>query len=36
MLEKQNSASVNFMLTAAIWLVIGTCMGLILALEFVF
>jgi cbb3-type cytochrome oxidase subunit 1 len=36
MLEKQNSASVNFMLTAAIWLVIGTCMGLILTLEFVF
>jgi len=36
MLEEQNSASVNFMLTAAIWLVIGTCMGLILALEFVF
>ena len=36
MFSKQNSASVNFMLTAAIWLVIGTCMGLILALEFVF
>jgi cbb3-type cytochrome c oxidase subunit I len=36
MFKKENSASVNFMLTAAIWLVVGTSMGLILALEFVF
>ncbi len=33
---KEDSASVNFMLTAALWLVIGVSMGLILALEFVF
>jgi cbb3-type cytochrome c oxidase subunit I len=36
MFSKDNSASVNFMLTAALWLVIGVSMGLILALEFVF
>jgi cbb3-type cytochrome c oxidase subunit I len=36
MFTKQNSASVNFMVSAAIWLVIGVSMGLILALEFVF
>jgi cbb3-type cytochrome c oxidase subunit I len=36
MFEKENSASVNFMLTAAIWLVIGVLMGLTLALQFVF
>jgi cbb3-type cytochrome c oxidase subunit I len=36
MFSKQNSASVNFMLTAAIWLVIGVLMGLTLALQFVF
>jgi cbb3-type cytochrome c oxidase subunit I len=36
MFNKQNSASLNFMLTAGAWLVVGTLMGLILALEFVF
>ncbi|MBU0496186.1 MAG: cbb3-type cytochrome c oxidase subunit I [Chloroflexi bacterium] len=36
MFKKENSASVNFMLSAAIWLVIGVSMGLVLALEFVF
>jgi cbb3-type cytochrome c oxidase subunit I len=33
---RENSASTNFMLTAAGWLVLGTLMGLVLALEFVF
>ncbi len=33
---KQNSASVNFTLTAAMWVVLGVLMGLTLALEFVF
>jgi cbb3-type cytochrome c oxidase subunit I len=33
---KQNSASVNFMLTAAAWIVFGVLMGLTLALQFVF
>ena len=36
MFTQENSASLNFMLTAAVWLVIGVLMGLILALEFVF
>ena len=36
MFTKENSASINFMLTAALWLIIGVSMGLILALEFVF
>jgi cbb3-type cytochrome c oxidase subunit I len=36
MFRKENSASVNFMLTAGAWLVVGTLMGLVLALEFVF
>ncbi|MFA5852039.1 MAG: cbb3-type cytochrome c oxidase subunit I, partial [Spirochaetales bacterium] len=36
MFSKENSASVNFMLSAALWLVLGVSMGLILALEFVF
>jgi cbb3-type cytochrome c oxidase subunit I len=36
MLKKTDSASVNFMLTAALWLIIGVSMGLILALQFVF
>lgn len=36
MFSKEHSASVNFMLTAALWLVLGVSMGLILALEFVF
>jgi cbb3-type cytochrome c oxidase subunit I len=36
MFSKQNSASVNFMLTSTIWLVVGVLMGLTLASEFVF
>jgi cbb3-type cytochrome c oxidase subunit I len=36
MFNKENSASVNFMLSAAVWLVIGVLMGLTLALQFVF
>ncbi len=36
MFKKENSASVNYMLSAAIWLVLGVLMGLTLALEFVF
>jgi cbb3-type cytochrome c oxidase subunit I len=36
MFRKQDSASVNFILTAAIWLVFGVLMGLTLALQFVF
>ena len=36
MFKKPDSASRNFMLSAALWLVIGVFMGLILALEFVF
>jgi cbb3-type cytochrome c oxidase subunit I len=36
MFKKQDSASVNFILTAAIWLVFGVLMGLTLALQFVF
>ena len=36
MFKKQDSASVNFMLTAALWLVVGVLMGLTLALQFVF
>jgi cbb3-type cytochrome c oxidase subunit I len=36
MFGKKNSASVNFMLTASFWLVLGVFMGLILALQFVF
>jgi cbb3-type cytochrome c oxidase subunit I len=36
MFKKENSASVNFMLTAAAWIVFGVFMGLILALQFVF
>lgn len=36
MLTRENSASTNFMLSAAVWLVIGVLMGLTLALEFVF
>ena len=36
MLSKKNSASTNFMLSAALWLVIGVLMGLTLALQFVF
>ncbi len=33
---KENSASVNFMLSAATWVVLGVLMGLTLAIEFVF
>ena len=36
MFKKTDSASANFMLTAAFWLIIGVSMGLILALQFVF
>ena len=36
MFTKENSASTNFMVTAAGWLIVGVTMGLILALEFVF
>jgi cbb3-type cytochrome c oxidase subunit I len=36
MFSRENSASVNFMLTAGVWLVVGTLLGLVLALEFVF
>ncbi len=34
--KRDNSAAANFMLSAAMWLVIGVLMGLILAIEFVF
>ena len=34
--QKDNSAAVFFMMSAATWLVLGVTMGLILALEFVF
>jgi cbb3-type cytochrome c oxidase subunit I len=33
---KENSASVTFMLTATMWLIIGVSMGLVLAFQFVF
>jgi len=36
MLNKKNSASAHFMLSAAIWLIVGVLMGLTLALQFVF
>jgi cbb3-type cytochrome c oxidase subunit I len=36
MLKRENSAAVNYMLSAAIWLVLGVLMGLTLALQFVF
>jgi cbb3-type cytochrome c oxidase subunit I len=36
MFRRKNSASLNFMLTAAVWIVLGVFMGLILALQFVF
>ncbi len=36
MFTKDNSASLNFMVSAAIWLLFGITMGLILALQFVF
>ena len=34
--RKDNSASMNFILSAVIWLLIGVSFGLILAIEFVF
>ncbi len=36
MFTKENSASKNFMLSAALWIVLGALMGLTLALQFVF
>ena len=36
MFSRTNSASRNFMLSAAIWIVLGVLMGLTLALQFVF
>ena len=36
MYKKENSASVNFMLSAAVWVILGVLMGLTLALQFVF
>ena len=36
MWNKPNSASTNFMLSSALWVVLGVSMGLILALQFVF
>ena len=36
MFTKENSASKNFMISAAIWIVLGVLMGLTLALQFVF
>ncbi|MCB2178289.1 cbb3-type cytochrome c oxidase subunit I [bacterium] len=36
MFKKPDSASANFLLTAALWLIVGVSMGLILALQFVF
>jgi cytochrome c oxidase cbb3-type subunit 1 len=35
-LRRDNSASTNFIVSAAVWLVLGTLMGLVLAIEFVF
>jgi cbb3-type cytochrome c oxidase subunit I len=36
MFRKENSASVSFMLSAAVWVILGVLMGLTLALQFVF
>jgi len=36
MFTKENSASRNFMVTAAVWIILGVLMGLTLALQFVF
>jgi cbb3-type cytochrome c oxidase subunit I len=36
MFSKENSASASFLLSAAVWIVLGVVMGLVLALEFVF
>lgn len=35
-LRKENSASANFMLSAAVWIIFGVLMGLTLATQFVF
>jgi cbb3-type cytochrome c oxidase subunit I len=35
MFTKENSASINFILTASAWLIVGVLMGLTLALQFV-
>jgi cbb3-type cytochrome c oxidase subunit I len=34
--RRDNSAGTNFILSAAVWLVLGTLLGLVLAIEFVF
>ena len=34
--KRDNSASASFLVSAAVWLVIGTLMGLVLTIEFVF
>jgi cbb3-type cytochrome c oxidase subunit I len=36
MFRKENSASLTFMLSAAVWVILGVLMGLTLALQFVF
>ena len=36
MLTRENSASKNFLISAAIWIILGVLMGLTLALQFVF
>lgn len=36
MFSKSNSASMNFMLSSTIWVLLGVSMGLVLALQFVF
>jgi len=36
MFKRENSASVNFMVTAAAWIIVGALMGLVLVLDFVF
>ena len=35
-LKRDNSAATSFLVSAAMWVVIGTLMGLVLATEFVF
>jgi cbb3-type cytochrome c oxidase subunit I len=35
-MKRDNSAAASFLVSAAVWLVIGTLMGLVLAIEFVF
>jgi cbb3-type cytochrome oxidase subunit 1 len=36
MFDQENSASKNFLIAAALWIVFGVLMGLTLALQFVF